>query len=114
MVQGRKQAQLYADIIEKKQGRRPVIFLTNGFDTRIIDGCYPERKVSEIYSKRDLERWFNLQTMRTSLSTVTVDKTIAGRYYQEAAVKSVCDAFDKKTEEKHFLLWQLVPGRQER
>lgn len=111
VVQGRKQAQLYADIIEKKQGRRPVIFLTNGFDTRIIDGCYPERKVSEIYSKRDLERWFNLQTMRTSLSTVTVDKTIAGRYYQEAAVKAVCDAFDKKNRRKALLVMATGSGK---
>ena len=32
---GRQQAKLYADILERKFGRRPVIFLTNGFDTRI-------------------------------------------------------------------------------
>ncbi|MBQ8698200.1 MAG: DUF4145 domain-containing protein, partial [Schwartzia sp.] len=29
---GRQQAKLYADSIEQKQGRRPVVFLTNGFD----------------------------------------------------------------------------------
>ena len=53
--QGRQQAKLYADIIEKKQGYRPIIFLTNGFDTRIVDNVYPERPVAAIYSKRDLE-----------------------------------------------------------
>mgnify|MGYP003292307538 CR=1 FL=1 len=42
-------------IIEKQYGRRPVIFLTNGFETRIIDNQYPERKCSVLYSKRDLE-----------------------------------------------------------
>ena len=52
---GRQQAKLYADILEQKHGRRPVIFLTNGFETRIDDGAYPERKVATIYSKRDLE-----------------------------------------------------------
>ena len=46
---GRHQAKLYADILEKKYGRRPIIFLTNGFDTKIVDGKYPERKVSAIY-----------------------------------------------------------------
>ena len=91
---GRQQAKLYADLIEKKQGRRPVVFLTNGFETRISDNQYPERKVASIYSKRDLEKLFNLQAMRTDLKNITVDKNIAGRYYQEAAVKSVCDAFD--------------------
>lgn len=49
---GREQALLYADLLEKQYNRRPVIFLTNGFDTRIIDGQYPERKVSSFYSKR--------------------------------------------------------------
>ena len=52
---GRQQAKLYADLLEEKYERRPVIFLTNGFETRIIDGQYPERKCSVIYSKRDLE-----------------------------------------------------------
>ena len=45
---GRQQAKLYADIIENDTGRRPIVFLTNGFDTRIIDNQYPERKVSNI------------------------------------------------------------------
>lgn len=57
---GRQQAKLYADLLEQKYNRRPVIFLTNGFETHIIDGQYPERKCSVIYSKRDLEKWFNL------------------------------------------------------
>lgn len=90
---GRQQAKLYASILEEKYGRRPVIFLTNGFDTRIDDGQYPERKVAAIYSRRDLEKLFNLRAMRTSLADVTVDKAIAGRWYQESAVKAVCDSF---------------------
>lgn len=92
---GRQQAKLYADILEKEYGRRPVVFLTNGFDTRIIDGQYPERKCAAIYSKRDLEKWFNLLAMRESLHNIVIDKNIAGRYYQEAAVKAVCDSFEK-------------------
>ncbi len=89
---GRQQAKLYADILERKYGRRPVIFLSNGFETRIDDGRYPERKVAAIYSKRDLEKLFNLRAMRTSLKNVMISKAIAGRYYQEGAVKAVCDS----------------------
>ncbi len=89
---GRQQAKLYADLLEKKYGRRPVIFLTNGFEIRIDDGQYPERKVAAIYSKRDLEKLFNLRAMRTSLKHVMVNKDIAGRYYQEGAIKAVCDS----------------------
>ncbi len=92
---GRQQAKLYANILEEKYGRRPVVFLTNGFDTRIDDGAYPERKVAAIYSRRDLEKLFNLRAMRTSLADVTVDKDIAGRWYQESAVKAVCASFEQ-------------------
>ena len=30
LAKGRQQAKLYADLIEKNQGRRPVVFLTHG------------------------------------------------------------------------------------
>ena len=93
VAKGRQQAKLYADLLEKKYHRRPVIFLTNGFETRITDNLYPERKCATIYSKRDLEKLFNLQSMRTSLKNIMVDRKIAGRYYQEGAIKATCDAF---------------------
>ena len=108
---GRQQAKLYADLIEQKYKRRPVVFLTNGFETHIIDGQYPERKCSMIYSKRDLEKWFNLLTMRTSLKHVVVDKNIAGRYYQEAAIKAVCNSFDVKNRRKALLVMATGSGK---
>ena len=108
---GRQQAKLYADLLEQKYKRRPVIFLTNGFETHIIDGQYPERKCSVIYSKRDLEKWFNLLTMRTSLKHVSVDKNIAGRYYQESAIKAVCHSFDEKNRRKALLVMATGSGK---
>ena len=108
---GRQQAKLYADILEKQYGRRPVIFLTNGFETRIVDGQYPERKVASIYSKRDLEKLFNLRRMRTSLKNVNVDKNIAGRYYQEGAIKAVCSALDEKNRRKALLVMATGSGK---
>ena len=111
VVKGRQQAKLYADLLEAQYKRRPVVFLTNGFETRIIDNQYPERKVAVIYSKRDLEKLFNLQTMKTSLAHISVDKNIAGRYYQEAAVKAVCDSFDKKNRRKALLVMATGSGK---
>ena len=108
---GRQQAKLYADILEQKYGRRPVVFLTNGFETRIIDTQYPERKCAFIYSKRDLEKWFNLLTMRTSLRAVSVDKNIAGRYYQEAAIKAVCDGMDQRNRRKSLVVMATGSGK---
>ena len=108
---GRQQAKLYADLIEAKQGRRPVVFLTNGFETRIIDNQYPERKISTIYSKRDLEKWFNLLSMRTSLAHIVVDKKIAGRYYQEQAIRAVCESFDAGNRRKALLVMATGSGK---
>ncbi|EHL15753.1 hypothetical protein HMPREF9628_00676 [Peptoanaerobacter stomatis] len=108
---GRQQAKLYADLLEQKYKRKPVIFLTNGFETHIIDGQYPERKCSFIYSKRDLEKWFNLLRMRTSLKHVVVDKNIAGRYYQESAIKAVCSSFDEKNRRKALLVMATGSGK---
>ena len=108
---GRQQAELYADILEKKYKRRPVIFLTNGFETRILDGQYPERKCACLYSKRDLEKMFNLRTMRSSLKNAMVKKNIAGRYYQEGAIKAVCNAFDQKNRRKALLVMATGSGK---
>lgn len=108
---GRQQAKLYADCLERKFGRRPIIFLSNGFEYRIDDGQYPERKVSSVYSKRDLEKLFNLRKERTSLSNIHVNKSIAGRYYQEAAIKAVCEAFDQENRRKALLVMATGSGK---
>ena len=109
---GRQQAKLYADLLEQKYGRRPVIFLSNGFDTHIWDDKhYPERRVASVYSKRDLEKLFNLHTMRTSLKNVMVDKLIAGRYYQEGAIKAVCESFGTKNRRKALLVMATGSGK---
>lgn len=108
---GRQQAKLYADLLEKKYHRRPVVFLTNGFETRLVDNQYPERPVAAFYSKRDLEKLFNLQTMRSSLKHVMINKDIAGRYYQEAAVKAVCNALDEKNRRRALLVMATGSGK---
>ena len=54
---GRKQAIEYADCLEKKYGVRPVIYYTNGYTTKVIDGMdYPDREVISFHSHDDLEQ----------------------------------------------------------
>ncbi|MGF6905791.1 DEAD/DEAH box helicase family protein [Fusobacterium sp. PH5-44] len=91
---GEQQARLYAGLLEEKFGQMPIIFLTNGFDTEIIDNRYPKRKVSGIYSKRDLEKQFNKISSMESLETVQINDDISGRYYQKEAITKVCEAFE--------------------
>lgn len=111
VAKGRQQAKLYADLLEKEYHRRPVIFLTNGFETRITDNIYPERRCAAIYSKRDLEKLFNLQSMRTSLKNIMVNRSIAGRYYQEGAIQPVMPL--RAIAARLCWLWLPVPARRE-
>lgn len=111
VAKGRQQGKLYADLIERQQGRRPVLFLTNGFETRIIDNQYPERRVAALYAKRDLEKLQNLQRMRASLRNIRVDENIAGRYYQKAAVRAVCDSLDAKKRRRALLVMATGSGK---
>lgn len=109
---GRQQAKLYADLLEQKFGRRPIIFLSNGFDHRIWnDRYYNERSVSGIYAKRDLEKEFNKMTLRTHLDEVQISDAISGRYYQKEAIKAVCSAFDKDNRRKALLVMATGSGK---
>lgn len=109
---GRQQAVLYADFLEKKFGQRPVIFMTNGYETRIWnDKYYPERPVSGFYSKRDLEKEFNIMRDRTPLKAVKVSDDISNRYYQKEAVQAVCDAFGDRNRRKALLVMATGSGK---
>ena len=110
-AEGRRRAKYCADILEKRNGRRPVIFLSNGFDTRIIDGYYPERKVASVFSKRDLEKLLEIIPSRESLEKAKIGGRIAGRYYQKEAIRAVCDAFDGKNERKALLAMASGSGK---
>ena len=49
---GRKQAVLYADCLERKFGRRPMMFTTNGFETYFWDDQPARRERSAAFSAR--------------------------------------------------------------
>ncbi len=93
---GRKQAVLYADCLERKFGRRPMMFTTNGFETYFWDDMSsPQRKVSGFFTKSDLEKLMNRREMRKMLSTITIDDKITDRYYQKEAIRAVCEHIEE-------------------
>src|SRR5690606_19375642 len=86
-LQGTHQAKLYADCLEKMTGRRPIIFNTNGYDYYIWDEqTGPQRRVSSVFPREDLEKLINRRTSRKKLSTIPIDDRITDRYYQKQAV----------------------------
>ncbi|MCD7953190.1 MAG: DEAD/DEAH box helicase family protein [Synergistaceae bacterium] len=109
---GRQQAVLYADFLEKKFGQRPIIFMTNGYETRMWDDKhYQELLVSGIYSKRDLEKYFDIMKDRAQLKGVRISDAISGRYYQKEAIQAVCDAFDERNRRKALLVMATGSGK---
>lgn len=108
---GRKQAALYADCLEKRFGRRPMIFTTNGFDTYFWDDqSGPQRKVSGIFCKDDLQRLMNRRTERMDLMCIPIDDKIIDRYYQKEAVRAVCGQIGQGFR-KHLLVMATGTGK---
>ena len=76
-TKGKRQAELYADCLEKMTGQRPVIFYTNGYETWLWDdyafqhSADPERKgyvpraVQGFYTKDELALMINRRLSRT-------------------------------------------------
>lgn len=89
---GTHQAKLYADCLEQMTGRRPMMFTTNGFETNLWDDVTsPQRKVSGIFSKADLQKLMNRRNERKVLNEVIIDDKITDRYYQKEAIRAVCE-----------------------
>src|SRR5699024_2377960 len=95
--QGKHQAKLYADCLEKEYGQRPIIFLTNGFESKIWDDTeYPERNVSGIYAKKDLLKVIERRQLKRPLEAIQINDDITNRVYQKEAITNVCEAFTSK------------------
>lgn len=96
ITEGRYQATLYADCLEKRYGVRPVIYYTNGFTTKVIDGMgYPDRDVISFHSMDDLERLIQKRG-RAEIKDVTIKEEITDRPYQQTAIKRIVEWFNAK------------------
>lgn len=108
---GRKQAVLYADCLEKKFGRRPMMFTTNGFETYFWDDqSSPQRKVSGVFSKEDLQKLMNRREERLDLMGIPIDDKITDRYYQKEAIRAVCGQIEQGFR-KHLLVMATGTGK---
>lgn len=94
--QGKVQACLYADCLEKQYGIRPVIYYTNGYTIKVIDGLYPSREVFGFHKKSEIE--YLMQRRILKITNWEPDSNICGRYYQRDAI----DEIFKHLGNKHF------------
>jgi hypothetical protein len=77
-------------------GRCPLIFLSNGYRHRIWDDLrYPPREVQGFYKKDELETLIRRREIRQPFAQVTLSNSIAGRYYQQRAIRAICESLEQ-------------------
>ncbi|MCF2445407.1 DEAD/DEAH box helicase family protein [Dyadobacter sp. CY345] len=109
---GRNQAKHYADALEKTYGQRPVIYYTNGFDTYLWDDFqYPPRKVQGFLNIDELMRLMIRRHQRQALGTQNINQSIANRYYQERAIRSVAERFENDHQRRALLVMATGTGK---
>ncbi|MFL9813965.1 DEAD/DEAH box helicase family protein [Stutzerimonas sp. VN223-3] len=93
---GRQQAKLYADCLEAEKGQRPLIFYSNGNHTWLWDDRRaPPREVQGFYTRDELELAVQRRQLQTDLGSLPINPEIAGRPYQQRAIRAMAEAFSQ-------------------
>jgi type I restriction enzyme R subunit len=121
---GQQQAKLYADCLQKQCGVRPVIFYSNGYETRLWDDYfYPPRKVQGFYTKAELELMIKRRKDRKAFFTTSngtdhvettnldIDNNITNRHYQKAAITHILQHFELEHQRKALLVMATGTGK---
>ncbi|KZN29051.1 hypothetical protein N480_09795 [Pseudoalteromonas luteoviolacea S2607] len=110
---GREQAREYASALQEKTGQRPVIFVSNGYETEIWDD-EQDNSARTIYGFYDIDSLKYLIFQRIyktkELEKNNPDTGIAGRDYQIEAIKAVAKRFqtDHKDHARRALIVQAT------
>ena len=109
---GQRQAELYADCLEKQFGQRPIIFYTNGYEHWLWDDVsYPPRPVQGFYKKAELELLIQRRTSRNKLTETKIDEHIVERYYQTRAIRRIAEAFETDRDRKTLIVMATGAGK---
>jgi type I restriction enzyme R subunit len=92
---GKHQATLYANCLEKMHGQRPVIFYTNGYETKIWEDTFysSPRRVYGFYTKEELQWLIQKRSTIKDLRKATINTAIVNRPYQFEAINRVAETF---------------------
>ena len=109
---GQQQAKLYADALEAMHGRRPVMFMSNGYEHWIWDDARdPPRRVQGFYKKDELALLIQRRTLRRPLKDAEADGRIADRYYQARAIRRIAEAFETQRRRKALVVMATGAGK---
>lgn len=116
---GQTQAKLYADCLEKECGVRPIIFYSNGYETRLWDDTYyPPRTVQGFYTKDELalmikrreERKHFFAPGQPSIGSL-INNDITNRHYQKSAITAIVEHFEVDHARKALLVMATGTGK---
>jgi type I restriction enzyme, R subunit len=109
---GKRQAELYADCLEKHHDQRPIIYYSNGYTTWLWDDqFYPPREVQGFAARDELQWKINQRNSRQDLSLMQPKKEITGRYYQMEAAARVMEAFGTDRKRKSLVVMATCTGK---
>lgn len=102
-IEGKQQAEDYADGINKITGIEPFIFLTNGYEIWYWNRQrYAPVMVHGFFTRDDLERIRHQNEFRKDLHSISIKSTIVDRDYQIEAIKRIFDGLNRNR--RKFLL----------
>ena len=103
--EGRHQAKLYADGLERMYKQRPVIFYTNGFELYLWDDLsYPPREVYGFYTQDELALLVQRRTSKQKLKDQKINNAITDRSYQHEAIRRVAEALENHQREALLIM----------
>lgn len=110
--QGQRQAELYADCLEKEFGQRPIIYYSNGYTTWLWDDqFYPPREVQGFSTKDELQWKINQRTARKDLSTMQLKQEITDRYYSMEAAARIMQSYGEHKHRKSLVVMATGTGK---
>jgi type I restriction enzyme R subunit len=109
---GQRQAELYANCLEKRYGQRPIIFYSNGYEHWIWDDTnYPPRATQGFYKKAELELLIQRRQSKKPLADISIDNNIVERYYQVRAIRKIADSFEHEKHRKALVVMATGAGK---
>ncbi len=93
--EGRHQVDLYGECMKMANGYKPILYYTNGYRIKVIDGLYPDREVKGFHSLEELELLIQRRG-RNDITDLRIDDNITNRPYQRMAITNICERFNAK------------------
>ncbi len=108
----REQAKIYAERIQQNQSFRPFVFLTNGVELWFWNTEEETpREVAGFFARDDLERLLFIKQSKLTLAGASINTDIAGRLYQQEAIRRVSTTFEVDKKRRALLVMATGTGK---